>query len=272
MPPTHPIGSTMPLDQTVPFATDTATLAIFDPEVLRHRLGESPDWWCEDNLSEVPEVRDGRISLLNLRHDSSYEVRVTDGELTCDERDYAAHNVRDLGLEVTSGSVFVGPGECIPSATPLEEADVRRGALIQVPHGQYSVDAYGLFYAASKKFWKQDLSDLDMELAPCDFVVVLRSRAGDIAAPNQEPCIAGLFEHWVFPSSTREVGPEPGMILTTLTRRNHRGELVFEACGPGFYSPENLEGADGIEEWDYVSVKVGEVDHEAAKFRGTILS
>jgi hypothetical protein len=61
--------------------TDSATLAIFDPEVVGPcRLSEG-DCWCRD-LSQTPEFRSGRLAIVSLSGDGIYAVRVAFNVLT----------------------------------------------------------------------------------------------------------------------------------------------------------------------------------------------
>jgi hypothetical protein len=45
--------------------TDTATVAVFDLEAIRHRMNDTADWWsiAED---EILEVNQGNIAFLGL--------------------------------------------------------------------------------------------------------------------------------------------------------------------------------------------------------------
>ena len=44
------------------FTTDTATIAVFDPERLHHRLTDSADWWSIP-ADEVAEINRGNIKV-----------------------------------------------------------------------------------------------------------------------------------------------------------------------------------------------------------------
>lgn len=101
------------MDRRLTFSTDAGTLAIFDPGALDHRVAGPCDWWCS-GLEELDEVRSGVIALVGVGGDGAFGVRVTDGELDGDERDYATSDVRGLGVEVTTGRLFVGAAECLP--------------------------------------------------------------------------------------------------------------------------------------------------------------
>ena len=60
---------------TIQFSTNTATLAIFDPEALAHRINDDIDWWS-DLYEELDEVNLGNLVLIGLRSDGIYTLNV----------------------------------------------------------------------------------------------------------------------------------------------------------------------------------------------------
>ena len=60
------------------FDTDTATLAIFDPAALAHRITDTADWWslAEDALAEI---NTGNVLFVDLGRDGSYAVEIRRG-------------------------------------------------------------------------------------------------------------------------------------------------------------------------------------------------
>jgi hypothetical protein len=114
-------------------ATDTATLAVFDPECLRHRVADKiHDWWT---LSEMlaEETTAANLFALNLGADGDYEVFV-----------HLYEGAPDAGTECVSGEVicasgelFIGPGEDI-SADGFEP-DGSSGRFVRVPRGRYLI-------------------------------------------------------------------------------------------------------------------------------------
>lgn len=128
-------------------STDTATIALFDPEQLTHRLKDDCDWWID--IQSLPEVSQGDMVIVGLGGDGFYKVRVTNQELSEGERDYAKYVTPDLGVQVISGKLFIGVGEEIPGeGGPLEQGldELSRcgGAFIQMPNGHYTVRCYGI--------------------------------------------------------------------------------------------------------------------------------
>jgi hypothetical protein len=70
-----------------------------------------------------------------------------------------------------------------------------------------------------------------------------------------------------FESTTRRVGPEPGMILTTKVRRGASNELCLKECGPCRYRASVVDYS-GVAWKDTIRLKVLEVDHGAKHLVG----
>ena len=247
------------------FFTDTATLAIFDPERLRHRAEAESDWWCTD-LLQLEEFRSGSVALVGLGGDGAYRVRITDGEMTSDERDYAAGAVRSLGVEVVSGKLFLGPAECMPGGgSGFTPADAERGLLLEAENGRYGVDLFAIEWSDSPRWWRDDRSVPDD--APADIVAVLRPRLTPFAEIGAEPRLDFCAEAYIFESATRRVGPEPGMILTTKVRRGTSNELCLKECGPCGYRA-SLVDYSGVAWKDTIRLRVLGVDHDRKQIVG----
>ncbi|MDR3616520.1 MAG: DUF6386 family protein [Candidatus Obscuribacterales bacterium] len=256
------------MDYTVTFATNTATLAVFDPERLGTRVDDDADWWCVGNFWKLNEVASGEIALVNLGSDGVYKVRLTDGQLTADERAYAADHVR-LGAVVTSGWVFIGPGELLPGeglATDPTNAEFARW-FCRMPAGAYEVEAYGIDWQECPDWYMPE----DTERAPPDVVLLVTPRRSAFTVPEGSP---SLFERvnslisldgWLFPDELRRLGPVPGMVLSTMVI-SRRGELALKPCGPGEYRPV-LQNMAGFKVKDQLDVKVLSVDHERKEFQ-----
>lgn len=90
-------------------ATDTATLAVFDPARLRHRRSAPADWWTwpPDVLADLNA---GNVLPVDLGADGVYDVTVHLDE----DRPPADSGPVVSGLVgCDSGALFVGPGEDI---------------------------------------------------------------------------------------------------------------------------------------------------------------
>ena len=252
------------MNQTFKFFTDTATLAVFDPESLAHRVNDDADWWCDD-LIDLDEIQSGTIALFSLGGDGVYQTRVTTGKLDDDERDYAAELIANLGVVVTSGKLFVGPGECLPGGDmPFDPSDSEHGTLIAIENGQYFVDVYSIHWFDSPRWWTED--NVPPDDAPVDYVVLLRPRTTPGAPIDSEPRFDGFDGEFLFASSTRTVGPQPGMILTTRVRKGPDG-LTLKDCGPCNYQASLIDYSNAA--WkDTIRFKVLTVDHEAQTMTG----
>lgn len=252
------------MDRTFKFFTDTATLAVFDPQQLEHRVDDNVDWWCLD-FAQLAEIQSGKIALVSLGGDGVYQTRITDDELNPDERDYAAELVANLGINVTSGKLFIGPGECLPGGeSRFDDSDTQRGALCEINNGMYRVDVYAIHWFDSPRWWTDD--HVPPADAPADFVVVIRPRMAPIPALDSEPRFNGVPDGFLFDSSTRNVGPQPGMILTTKVRKGPDG-LTLKDCGPCYYRASLVDYCHVA--WkDTIRFKVIDVDHNAKAMTG----
>ncbi len=256
------------MDCTLEFFTDAATLAIFDPQRLERRVDDDSDWWCS-GFAQLEEVQSGAVALVGLGGDGVYQARITDGDLTPDERDYAAEFVHNLGVEVVSGRLFIGPGECVPGGNShFTPADAKRGTLFEINNGSYFVDVYAIHWFNSPRWWTAD--HRPPHDAPADFVVVIRQRTGPIPALDSEPRFAGWSDAFLFESSTRQIGPQPGMILTTKVRKDLNGGLSLKDCGPCDYRA-SLTDYSQVAWKDTIRFKVLAVDHDAKRITGEFI-
>lgn len=245
------------IDTTVRFVTDAATLAAFDPAVLEQRINDDPGWWCEGRLA-ADEVRLGKVAIVGLGGDGIYQARITDGELTDIERDYAAERIAGLGLEVASGQVFIGPGECLPGGgQAIDETAISRGTVLAIACGRYLVDIFAICWHDSPVWWRDDGVPDD---APSDFVLRLRPAGEPMERFETAPRFTGLSEEFLFPSASRRIGPESGMLLKARVIKHPTGKLGLAACGPGGYRPELTDYANVSWRSD-VRIRVLEVDH-----------
>jgi hypothetical protein len=247
------------------FFTDTGTLAIFDPARLDDRVSANSDWWCSD-LLELEEIQTGSVALVSLSGDGVYRLRITNGDLTVDERDYATCLVSGLGVEVSSGELFVGPAECVPSGgSGFTATEVSRGLLLKTENGQYDIKMFAIDWLNSPRWWRDDHSISDDALV--DLVAVLRPRSTPFTGVDSQPRLNFSSDTYIFESTTRRVGPEPGMILTTKVRKNLSSELCLKDCGPRGYQASLVDNA-GIAWKDTIRLKVLSVDHTSKTLIG----
>jgi hypothetical protein len=257
------------MEHLVLFGTDVATLAAFDPAMLAHRLGDDCDWWCE-NFTALEEYQRGEIALVGLGGDGIYKVRVTDGDLTADERSYATESLH-VGVVVTSGQLFVGAGEELPGEyfSPSPEDPEKAKFFMSLAPGDYSVEVYGIMWNNSPDWYAPPGSPVP-ESAPADVVLRLSRRQSAFTARDVEPHLfMNVDRGWLFPEEPRRLGPLPGMILRTSVVRR-REEFLLKPCGPLSYRPimKNMSGYEWREE---VDVRVLSVNHESQEFEAEVV-
>lgn len=112
--------------------TDTATIVLFDPECMRHRLKEDADWWSLPQ-EELLEVNRANAAFMNVTADGRYELEVAP------HGDLADADV-ELVVRNTSGRFFFGVGEMMTSAGLEPEGEYGNVFFDAVP-GSYLVRA-----------------------------------------------------------------------------------------------------------------------------------
>lgn len=95
--------------RTIKISTDTATLAVFDPDAARpYMQHECHDWWTiwEHALAATNA---GDVAIVDLGTDGNYVIELVDPhELPSEGR-------LEIELRCPSGTFYVGPGEYIPA-------------------------------------------------------------------------------------------------------------------------------------------------------------
>src|SRR5262245_61116848 len=120
--------------QRMRLAAATATLAVFDPTRLRHRVDSPADWWtwAPDVLADLNA---GNVLPVDVASDGLYAVTVHLDE----DRPPAGTEAMISGLVgCDSGVLFVGPGEQI-SGGGLEPDEGLGGVPLPSPPGTYRV-------------------------------------------------------------------------------------------------------------------------------------
>jgi Family of unknown function (DUF6386) len=113
------------------FGTSTATLAVFDPACLEHRLDDVADWWS-DPTDEVAEINAGNVLFVSTGSDGTYEVSIFGTEQP------VLANTVHAKLRCVSGHVLVGAGEQVPSEG-VRPSTQYGGTLLTLAPGAYSV-------------------------------------------------------------------------------------------------------------------------------------
>jgi len=254
------------MDCQTTFATDSATLAVFDPSILRRRADDESSWWFPAS-GVTDEVGEGRIAVVSLGSDGVYKCRITDGDLTAAEQPYAYDSLL-CGIEVASGSIVVGPGEYL-SGTPIHNGPTLSDGPWNCPHpcGTFDAEIFAIASRDAAEWYVEPGNPVPSD-APADFVVCTRPRSR-FAPLGAAPQFSGLAEQWLFPDLPRRMGPEAGMELTTsVLVRGDR--LVLKPCGPLSYRPV-LPSMQGLAWRDQARVKVVSVDHDAQEMVVTLV-
>lgn len=117
----------MPLYKDFEIRTDTASIAVFDDDVIAHRVDDDSDWWT-DPAVQLKEINAGTMVLVSLGSDGFYQVHVqVDGPLS-----EPALRARILSR---SGEVRIAPGESLPG----DELMPDEGLLLDREPGVYEV-------------------------------------------------------------------------------------------------------------------------------------
>lgn len=93
----------MPEECSFILTTSTASVCIFDPDCLRHRVKDAPDWWS-DYSEEIIELNRGNAMIVGVGSDGSFNTLI--GRVPHED----VRSVSAL-VQCRSGQFFVGPGE-----------------------------------------------------------------------------------------------------------------------------------------------------------------
>lgn len=118
--------------------TDTATLAVFDPARLQHRLDDEPDWWSVPR-DEVEEINRGNVLFVSTGVDGDYLIHVYQESLPPNVLPVAVQAI----LACESGEFYIGAGEYVPSGG-LQPETKYGGLFLRLPKGNYRVSVVHL--------------------------------------------------------------------------------------------------------------------------------
>ncbi len=133
------------------FATDTATLVVYDPACLTHRFSDTGDWWSVP-AEEMLDVRAGNCLIVALGSDGRYQCKIyRDGT-----RVQPPPSSISARVKTEMGSFYVGAGEYLPG-DGMGPDTMYGGVLVSMPAGVYEVTVYA-----------EDYSTLVLRFAPTD--------------------------------------------------------------------------------------------------------
>ena len=161
-----------------PFEIETqlAAIAVFDGDVIQHRIRDKEDWWRRGPLEELDEIRDGRVAIASIGKHGTYRLAYVQGDPSEEAQALISGSIEGLGLVVESGKAFVGIAERLPG-------DGRGAWLTSIPGtgvtfdlepGDYTVDVHVLDWRHLDDFYDEDNEILPT--APADFLVAIHPR------------------------------------------------------------------------------------------------
>lgn len=252
------------INETIQFFTDSATLAIYDPQMIKHRILDSIDWWSV-GFNELEEVKSGLISLISLSNDGSYKVRITSDSLTQDEQDFSRSVIGPLGVTTTSGKVFIGKGECLPGEGQMvssKDISIKSGKMLELPPGHYDL----LFYHIDA----ENYASKKLEQALPDLTIIISEREGNFAEVTTEPRVNRDIKTFLFPSkrNAQTLIPKLNKKIRAKVFNTERTEsglaLKSDGAWPSSYSTYEilLEDMSQIEWKDRILIKTTRLDEE----------
>lgn len=117
------------MQEIIEFATDVATICVFDPERLKHRLSDVADWWTIDSQA-LEEINKGNAILLDVFSDGYYSIYIHDGPVSSKDRAIEAR------INCPTGNLYIGPGEMV-TGEGLEPDPELGGSMISIKSGNY---------------------------------------------------------------------------------------------------------------------------------------
>ncbi len=142
-------------------ATDTASLAFYDVDALKHRLNDDADWWdLEEDL--IKEINLGNMGFCDLSTDGMYDIKIN----------ASGSSIFDLNFNLTlpSGRLFVGPGEEITGASfDPDNSKNNCGKILSFPKGFINIsvkktrNVINIFIIPSTKGGNAFEEDFDFE-------------------------------------------------------------------------------------------------------------
>jgi hypothetical protein len=235
--------------------TELAAVAVFDGQVLEHRIRDKNDWWRQCPLAELDEIRDGRAAILSIGKHGTYRLAFREGEPNEAERALISGEVAGLGLVVESGQVFVGIGERLPgdgrggrlSAIP------GTGLVVELEPGAYNVTVSVLDWRHLDEHYDDDNEILPT--APPDFLVTVGPRAA-LTFPEPLPPLLELKHKREAKGSTsvpsgmrkRRASPSPAP-------RRRRGSSEPSAPRPYVIERRRAEVPEEVAPYSYERVR-----------------
>ena len=119
----------------IEFSSPSGTLALFDPQSLKHRLLGPRGWW-QDDQQAVREINAGRLVLVDLGLAGTYLVRQVSSEAFKADAEFRPSLTFQLACP--SGHLFVGKAESTSGDDMEPDADYG-DIVLAVPAGIHHV-------------------------------------------------------------------------------------------------------------------------------------
>lgn len=229
------------------FSTDVATIAIFDPMTFDIHKDDEGDWWT-GSLEDIKEVQDGKAAVISMGCDGTYVVRLTSEDLTELERRNAIDVLDNIGVEVSSGKLYIGDGVNIPGGgfnDCIEKS-------INFPNGIYRLTAYAI-------------NQPDDEAIP-DIVVILKQRNQNEYVEISEMRLEWAKDEYLFVEKTK---PKLGKKLSGKVWQTNRTECGLIIKDSEYTWPASHDDYDAILEdmaqlqrGDKVQMKTIDIDEK----------
>lgn len=139
------------MSKSVKIKTDTATIVIFDPKELNHRLQDSPDWWTSPKEA-LKEINSGNALFINVEEDGVYTLHILNKPPSTTIKSI------ETGLTIRSKEVCIAGGE-LTTGGGLEPGSDAGGAFIPIEPGYYEISV-----------WRKKHNDINIAFTKVDHI------------------------------------------------------------------------------------------------------
>lgn len=204
------------MDKLFEVDTDVATIALFHPDDLTHRVSDPIAWYAYD-FAYRAESAAGRLVAFITGADNGYTVRVTtDGGLTPVEAQFACASWM-YPLVVRHGRVLLDNTDALPSADALP-ASLVEFTWIELDNGPYRVTVVPIQHVESPEDLPSGLPDYVIVMAPVADISEIAVSSGPpdlrqdpnwVPRPMTAPSATEDSHRW--PDTTVQVGEYPAL-------------------------------------------------------------
>jgi hypothetical protein len=214
-------------------------ISIFDLETLQPRIHQSMDWW-DGTFPE--EVKSGLITLFEASQ-PYFKLRISSGDLTSQEKDFAVSVSEPMGFSCVSGNVFMGASIWLPSddsVPSLKKTPKDEGIFFKLPIGDYDV----LVYQINAKGY---VADRIFEQLP-SVVILISPRTTTFTFLSSLPQLVNCQgisakESFLFPSdkNAEKLRPKLNKVINAVIFKSFCGKLILKEPWGKFW-PSSYSG------------------------------